>query len=70
MDRIVETATEVVRKLFGGLGLGGTDSVILQHWILRFGKTSAYLWVILFVKPMATLFIILVHDVLEVYWDR
>ena len=31
----------VARRLLGGAGPGGTDSVALQHWILRFGAASA-----------------------------
>ena len=27
-------------RLSGGAGPGGTDSVSLQHWLLRFGATS------------------------------
>ena len=32
--------TEVVGRISGGAGPGGTDSVSLQHWILRFGAAS------------------------------
>ena len=34
------TVTEVARLLSGGAGPGGTDSVSLQHWLLRFGAAS------------------------------
>ena len=26
--------------------MGGTDSVSLQHWLLRFGAVSGYMWLI------------------------
>ena len=29
--------SEVAGRLLGGAGTGGTDSVSLQHWLLRFG---------------------------------
>ena len=32
--------TEVAGQLYGGAGQGGTDSVSLQHWLLRFGAAS------------------------------
>ena len=34
------TVTEVAGRLSGGAGPGGTDSVSLQHWLLRFGAAS------------------------------
>ena len=37
------TVTAVAWRLLGGAGPGGTDSVSLQHWILRFGAESAEL---------------------------
>ena len=37
VDIIDDTVTEVSGRLYGGAGLGGTDSVSLQHWLLRFG---------------------------------
>ena len=30
-------------RLLGGAGTGGTDSVSLQHWLLRFGEASGKL---------------------------
>ena len=38
-----DTVTAVAGRLLGGAGPGGTDSVSLQHWILRFGAASAEL---------------------------
>ena len=32
--------TVVAGRLSGEAGLGGTDSVSLQHWLLRFGAAS------------------------------
>ena len=37
VDIIKDTVTAVVGRLLGGAGPGGTDSVSLQHWMLRFG---------------------------------
>ena len=37
------TVMAVVGRLSGGAGPGGTDSVSLQHWLLRFGAASAEL---------------------------
>ena len=41
-----DTVTAVAGRLSGGDGPGGTDSVLLQHWLLRFGAASAELWLI------------------------
>ena len=38
-----DTVTVVAGRLSGGGGPGGTDSVSLQHWLLRFGAASAEL---------------------------
>ena len=35
--------TAVTGRLLGGVGPGGTDSVSLQHWLLRFGAASVEL---------------------------
>ena len=37
------TVTVVAGRLSGGTRPGGTDSVLLQHWLLRFGAASAEL---------------------------
>ena len=34
---------EVVRRLSGGTGPGGTDSISLHHWLLSFGKDDGKL---------------------------
>ena len=33
----------VSRRLSGGVGIGGTDLISLQHWLLRFGAASGEL---------------------------
>ena len=43
VDITDDTVTAVAGRLSGGAGPGGTDSVSLQHWILRFGAASAEL---------------------------
>ena len=43
VDITKETVTAVAERLLGGAGPGGTDSVSLQHWLLRFGAASAEL---------------------------
>ena len=43
MDIINGTVTAVAGRLSRGVGLGGTDSVSLQHWLLRFGASSGEL---------------------------
>ena len=43
MDITNDTVTAVAGRLLGGAGPGGTDSVLLQHWLLRFGGASAEL---------------------------
>ena len=40
VDITDKTVTGVAGRFSGGAGLGGADSVILQHWILRFGAAS------------------------------
>ena len=40
------TVTVVAERISGGAGMGGTDSVSLQHWLLRFGASSGGLWMI------------------------
>ena len=35
-----DTVTAVAERLSGGAGPVGTDSVLLQHWLLRFGEAS------------------------------
>ena len=41
VDITEDTVTAVAGRLSGGAGPGGTDSVSLQHWLLRFGAASA-----------------------------
>ena len=43
VDITDDTVTAVAGRLLGGAGPGGTDSVSLQHWILRFSAASAEL---------------------------
>ena len=43
MDIPKDMVTVVAGRLSGKAGLGGTDSVSLQHWLLRFGAGSAEL---------------------------
>ena len=43
VDVTDDTVTVVARRILGGAGPGGTDSVSLQNWLLRFGATSAEL---------------------------
>ena len=43
LDITEETVATIARRLSGGAGPGGTDSVSLQHWLLRFGGASAEL---------------------------
>ena len=43
VDITDNTVTAVAGRLSGGAGPGGTDSVSLQHWLLRFGAASAEL---------------------------
>ena len=43
VDITDEKVTEAVGRLYGGARLGGTDSVSLQHWLLRFGAESGEL---------------------------
>ena len=40
VDITYDTVTEVARQLSWGAGPGGTDSVVLQRWILRFATMS------------------------------
>ena len=41
VDITDNTVTAVAGRLSGGTGPGGTDSVLLQHWLLQFGAASA-----------------------------
>ena len=43
VDITDDTVTAVAGRFLGGAGPGGTDSVSLQHWLLRFGAASAEL---------------------------
>ena len=43
VDITDDTVTGVPGRFSGGAGPGGTDSVSLQHWLLRFGAASAEL---------------------------
>ena len=43
MEITNNTVTALAGRLSGGSGPGGTDSVYLQHWILRFGAATAEL---------------------------
>ena len=38
-----DVVSAVAGRLLGGAGPGGTDSVSLQHWLLRFGAASGEL---------------------------
>ena len=40
VDITEDTVTEVAERLLGGAGPRGTDSMSLQHWLLRFGGAS------------------------------
>ena len=40
VDITDNTVTAVAGRLLVGARLGGTDSVLLQHWLLHFGATS------------------------------
>ena len=52
VDITEDTVTAVAERLSGGAVPGGTDSVALQHWLLRFVSASAELRLIVrdFVK--------------------
>ena len=52
VDITKDKVTAVAGRLSGGVGPGETDSVSLQHWLLRFGATSVELRLIVgdFVK--------------------
>ena len=41
VDITNDTVTAIAGRLLGGAGPTGTDSVLLQHWLLRFGAASA-----------------------------
>ena len=41
MEITDDTVTAVAGRLSGGAGPGSTDSVSLQHWLLRLGAASA-----------------------------
>ena len=46
MDINDDTVTAVAGQLSGGDGPGGTDSFLLQNWLLRFRAASRELWLI------------------------
>ena len=46
VDITDDTVTAVAGRLSGGARPGGTDSVSLQHWLLRFGAASGELQLI------------------------
>ena len=46
IDITGNTVTEVAGQLYRGAGPGGSELVILQHWLLRFGAASRDLWLI------------------------
>ena len=46
VDITKDTVTVVAGRLSGGAGPGGTDSMSLQHWILRFSAASTELMLI------------------------
>ena len=43
VDITYNPVTAVAGRILGGAGPGGTDSVLLQHWLLRFGAACAEL---------------------------
>ena len=43
MDITDDMVTAIAGRLLGGAGSGGTESVSLQHWLLRFGAASGKL---------------------------
>ena len=43
VDITDDVVSSVAGRLLGGAGPGETDSVILQHWLLRFGAASGEL---------------------------
>ena len=43
VDITDDTVTSIAGRISGGDGLGWTDSVSLQHWLLRFGVASGEL---------------------------
>ena len=43
VDITDDVVSAVAGRLSGGAGPGGTDSISLQHWLLRFGATSGEL---------------------------
>ena len=47
VDITDNVVSAVAGRLSGGAGPGGTDSISLQHWLLRFGAASGELyWII------------------------
>ena len=46
VDITYDTVTEVAGRLLGGAGPGGTDSVLLHHWLMRFRTASGELWLV------------------------
>ena len=47
VDITDDVVSAVAGRLSGGAGPGGTDSISLQHWLLRFGAASAELRLVL-----------------------
>ena len=43
VDITDDVVSAVAGRLSGGAGPGGTDSISLQHWLLRFGAASGEL---------------------------
>ena len=43
VDITDDVVSAVAGRLSGGAGPGGTDSISLQHWLLRFGAASGVL---------------------------
>ena len=43
VDITDDVVLAVARRLLGRAGPGGTDSVSIQHWLLRFGAASGKL---------------------------
>ena len=46
VDTTKDTVTAVAGRLSGRAGMGGTDLVSLQHWLLQFGAASGEIWLI------------------------
>ena len=43
VDIMDDVVSSVIGRLSGGAGPGGTDSISIQHWLLRFGAASGEL---------------------------